>query len=270
MKLARIPASAAPCAPSKALCPLEKADGCESGTTLALYKSGCFVRQNGWGGARNRADRESDYLTAAQCHDLIDAAHHADRIGMPFNRHWTVHYERAGLSNGEAARFIGNLIKLVTDWARRHGGRIAAAWVREDGEGKGGHVHILLHLPPGMTLRGRTRRWVRLAGGWYRNRVSRVETIGPGLAASENNRPSYDVNVAAVAAYLLKGCHPTVGEQLGLDRYGEGGRVVGKRCGWTQNIGRKARGEFLAAQKGAARQQVEISAVILQHQKGIC
>jgi len=47
----------------------------------------------------------------------------------------------------------------------------------------------------------------------------------------------------AALAYLLKGASPEVALQFGLERLQPGGRVIGKRCGTSQNIGAKARGE---------------------------
>jgi hypothetical protein len=50
-----------------------------------------------------------------------------------------------------------------------------------------------------------------------------------------------DVNASNVVRYLLNAAEGDVGRELGLTRAGQGGRIIGKRCGWTQNIGRAAR-----------------------------
>lgn len=205
-----------------------------------------------WGGARNRADRTSEYLTRRQCEGLIAAADQAQCMGLPFNRHWTVHYERAGVAEIDAARFIGRLLKLAGDYARRHHGKIAAMWVRENGDGKGGHVHILLHLPASLNLRGRTARWVRLAGGTCCARVSRVRSIGRALISADNGGEHYQHNADKVQRYLLKGADAETGAALGLARHGERGLIIGKRCGRTQNIGRPG-GEACQKSKSAKR-----------------
>ena len=44
-----------------------------------------------------------------------------------------------------------------------------------------------------------------------------------------------------VLGYMLKAADADAGRLAGLDSYGIGGAVIGKRCGWTQNIGAKAR-----------------------------
>jgi hypothetical protein len=213
----------------------------ETGTALAIIDDipsvGLSPAGRGWGGARNRADRTSEYLTLRQCEGLIAAADQAQRRGLSFNRHWTVHYQKAGIAEIDAARFIGRLLKLAGDYARRHNGKVAATWVRENGDGKGGHVHILLHLPEGLELRGRTAQWVRLAGGKVTLGVSVMRSIGGTIKAAGRDDAHYRKNADVVRNYLLKGADAETGAALGLARYGERGLIVGKRCGRTQNIG---------------------------------
>lgn len=202
---------------------------------------GLIARKPGWGGARNNALRDSLFLTLAQCEKLAAAAEYAEQLGLPFNRHWTVHYESAGIDEANATAFIRRLLKLLGDYARRNGAQLAAVWCRENGKRKGGHVHILLHLPADLSLKGYTRRWVRLAGGQCRKGVSHVRSIGVNLEAAKSGSEHYRQNVANVRAYLMKGATTEAGEALGLERFGIGGPIVGKRCGWTQNIGKTRR-----------------------------
>lgn len=217
----------------------------ESGTALAIIdkipSDGSIAVRGNWGGARNRRDRTSWHLSKLQCEGLIAAAQYAEHLGLAFNRHWTVHYEKAGIADIDAAGFVGRLLKLARDHATRKQGQFTAVWVRENGEGKGGHVHILMHMPAERTLRGRTRRWVTLAGGTYRPRTSRVVSIGGRLLSADSGSEHYQHNAAAVLAYVLKGADRQTGEALSLPRSGEGGLVIGKRCGWSQNIGQQAR-----------------------------
>lgn len=210
------------------------------GDSLGPFNTG---DKRSWGGARNRADRVSWHLSQGQAVKLIEAASNAELNRLRFNRHWTVHYERAGIAESDGARFIGHLLKLASAQARRDGGQMAAIWVRENGEGKGGHVHIMLHLPAGTHLRNRTRRWIVAAGGKYRARVSRVNSIGGRLSFAElggdpMSDQHYRANAEAVLRYLLKYGNVGAGEALGLARFGEAGKVIGKRCGFTQNIGK--------------------------------
>ncbi|MBY4636821.1 hypothetical protein K5P26_06665 [Sphingopyxis sp. XHP0097] len=171
---------------------------------------------------------------------MVAAAEFALANGFPFNRHWIVHYERAQVTETAAAKFVGHLLRLASAFVRREGGQLAALWARENGEGKGGHVHILLHVPAGITLRNRTRRWIIAAGGIYRVRVSRIKVIGGTLTNANLASRRYRQNVWILVGYLLKGATTDTGAAICLNRHGEGGRIVGKRAGWTQNIGRLA------------------------------
>lgn len=196
---------------------------------------GSCPASRGWGGARLRADRVTDRLTLAQCQKLLAAARCAEQIGLPFNRHWTVHCERAGIEKQDGPRFIGHLLRLASETAKRHGGGFAAVYSRENGIGKGEHVHILMHYPVDAKLANKTRRWVEIAGGSYRRGVSKVTRIGGSLKVDPNTE-LYQVNADAVARYLLKGADEVTGAALRLKASGQFGWIMGKRCGSTQNI----------------------------------
>lgn len=198
------------------------------------------------GGPRNRRDRQSQALTLQQCQRLISGAREAKAIALPLNRMVTVHLERAGVADTEAAGAIGRLLKLYREWltkaparsakqarlskaSARRGGQAAALWVRENGPSKGSHVHILLHVPEGVNLGSRTRRWVELATSRsYKRGVVRTRTLPRGEA--------YGVNLNNVLTYMLKGASAETAATLNLPRQIPGGVVIGKRCGGTQNI----------------------------------
>lgn len=223
----------------------------QAGTRLAhihkLQGCGLVSPASGWGGARNRADRRSSCLTLAQCEGLIAAACHAERLGLRFNRHWTIHYQMAGIAEADAARFIGKLNKLVREYSTRNHGDYAAIWVRESGEGKGGHVHILMHLPARLSLKGRTRLWVRLAGGRCQSGVSYIRAVAGRLSAAESGAEQYAANAEIVRHYLMKGAAIEVRKLLGLERFPcEQGQIIGKRCGTSQNLGIAARNRLVA------------------------
>jgi len=195
-----------------------------------------------WGGARNRRDRVSHSVTLQQATNIIEAARHAVRIGLPFNRHITIHWEKAGVPDSEAAEATGRYLKLLGDWVAKLGGRIAWAWVRENGEGKGSHVHILLHLPSGFRLGAMQRRWLRRTTGKpYTARTIRTVRIAGTSKAATAATETYRVNLSAVLAYVLKGVPPGAAAALGLRDIEPGGCVIGKRAATSQNIGQKAR-----------------------------
>ena len=214
----------------------------KTGTVRAKYTDApnCDLAQpsrgskSGRGGARNRADRTSDTLSDEQALELIDATTFAITKSCAFQSHWTVHYGLAGIEPEDGARFVGKLLDLVSKQARREGGQLTAIWVRERASGKGEHVHIMLHLPDTMDLRNRTNRWIKVAGGKIVKGVSKVRSIGGrlgGVAVLSDTMLAehYRTNAENVVRHLLKGAGADIGGQLGLTRYGEAGRIIGKR-----------------------------------------
>jgi hypothetical protein len=163
-------------------------------------------------------------------------------LGMPFNRHLTVHWAMSGLEDRQAARATGSLIKLMGDWVKKRGGQFAHAWAREMGQGKGTHVHILLHLPKDTKLDHMTRRWVRRLTAKVPRGAIKTRPIGGTTSAAFSGSDWYQANLASVVAYLLKGVDAATGEVLGLDRFAAGGPIIGKRLSVSQNLLRPRRG----------------------------
>jgi len=168
---------------------------------------------------------------------MLAAMARAELAGMPLNRHWTVDYELAGIADSKGAAFIGRLLSAIRRYARARGIAFAAVWVREVGERNGAHVHIAMHLPADWNLRQLTRKWIKAAGGTYSKGISKVRSIGGGLNCAQSVPEKYWANLEALANYQLKGSAPAVANELGLSLRKLGGLIIGKRCGWTQNLG---------------------------------
>jgi hypothetical protein len=198
-----------------------------------------------WGGRRNRRDRVSYALPLAKARAIIGAAYRARAIGLPFNRHVTVHWTALGLTDADAAEATGRLAKLAADWLRTKGQQFACAWVREHdiGDGsKGSHVHILLHCPDTLPIGRMWLRWLRTVSGRpYRRGGVHTTRIGGTLNCHRSNPASYDANLDAVLAYIAKGVSPADAATLGLPKQQVGGCIIGKRAGSSQNIGAKSR-----------------------------
>lgn len=248
----------------------ENGESAATGTALANYRATLSCERpavsgslkGAWGGARNRADRSSDLLADAKVAELLDAAAFALATGRVFQRHWIVHYGKAGVQPRDGMRFVSKLLNLVSKQARREGGEMTALWVRERASDYGEHVHILLHLPADMRLHGRTRRWIeaalRHANGVFRHQYApaRPRARGSGWTKGAsmvrivagrlnkigaNNSAKHRANAANVVRYLLKSANADTGAALELTRAGCRGTIIGKRCGWTQNIGKSCR-----------------------------
>ncbi len=195
------------------------------------------------GGARNKAYRASGALTEKQCRELIEATAFSVRIGLPFNILLTIHFEAGGIGDGQAGASLRAFLKNAGDWTVKRGARMAWAFVREHGEGKGSHAHILLHVPPALrpAFTRRQRRWLQQAGVHLAKGVILSRRIGGTLRAYQQQRESYLSNLGEALGYCLKGADGDAAKVLGLTRLEPGGTIIGKRCGTSQNIGRAAR-----------------------------
>ena len=220
-----------------------------NGTALAISYAtfggaALLPSSTGRGGARNRADRESHALTTAQIANLSAAECHADKIGLPFTRMISIHWEAAGVPLAGMAKATGRFIGLMAKALARHGSGMAWLWVHENGDGKGGHSHLLAHVPAALVpvLTGLQRGWLRrITGNKYRARVIHSKPIGGRLGLEIGNPDLHAINLEAALAYVLKGASPEAASHFALERLEPGGRVIGKRCGTSQNIGAKAR-----------------------------
>jgi hypothetical protein len=222
------------------------------GTGIAItdrYKSEAHVDVkpciNGWGGKRNDRDRVSHALPLKTANAIIDAAYHAFKIDLPFNRFVTIHLERAGIADTNAAEAVGWIMRLATQWMRSKGYVIAYAWVRENDAGdgsKGSHVHIACHCPDIIPIGRMWRRWLRkVAGRPYRAKAIKSKRIGGTVNAYAVSPAVYLQNLDRVLAYMVKGVSPADAATLGLPKQQGGGRIIGKRAAWSQNIGTKSR-----------------------------
>lgn len=219
--------------------------GMEAASYRCSKSGAAFEREAGqasWGGARNCKGRSSEVIAGDKAASIIAAARHALAIGLPLNRHVTIHWERAGVPDERAAEATGRFLKLAGDWLAKQGGRFAHAWVRENGDRKGSHVHILLHLPHGRTLGQMQRGWLkRVTGKGYRKGVIVTRRIAGMANASASAPAAYGVNLAEVVGYVLKGTCPNAAAALGLERLEPGGKVISKRTATSENIGKSAR-----------------------------
>jgi len=196
------------------------------------------------GGARNRADRTSEGLSLHQCERIAAAALAAFATGTALNRFVTIHWGLAGISDARGAWATGRFIKLASDWCRTRGAPFLWLWVRENGASQGGHVHMLLYVPPdhSRAFAAMQRGWLRrVTGRPYRRGVIKTRPIGGSLRAAETVPEHYRTNLANVAEYMLKGAMLDAAEVIGLGRRESSEVVIGKRAGWCQKLVSKSR-----------------------------
>jgi len=72
-----------------------------------------------------------------------------------------------------------------------------------------------------------------------RRRTIRTTRIGGRTDTAERAPEVYLVNLQTVVGYVLKGAAADTADQLGLHRRQPGGRIIGKRAGWSVNLVRR-------------------------------
>lgn len=187
------------------------------------------------GGARNSATRTSLLLTADQCRAIIDAAAQAEAVGRPFNRFITIAWQNGGFPAQRCVRATGHFIRLVRDWARRHGYRLVWAWTQESSHKRGAHVHVLLHVPNRLVSQFRRMplAWVKRVLGRYESGVLNTQRIR-GSSTGGPMSATYRENLDRKIRYMLKASSEATASQFGLGRCNEGCLVFGKRAGVWQ------------------------------------
>jgi hypothetical protein len=199
------------------------------------------------GGARNSKDRRSEGLSGTQLDNLIAAKRHANAIGFPFNRMVTIHWEEAGLLLQDMPLATGQFIDRLKKTLERHGSRTAYLWTHEGGTIKGGHCHLLIHVPGRLVAKVTKlqRRWLRkISGKPYRKTVILSRPIGRRIGLEASNPAYHAVNLEVAFGYVGKAASQADLDAAAIDRQHEpGGLVIGKRCGTSQNIAQKARSQ---------------------------
>ncbi len=197
------------------------------------------------GGARNRANRESYALTAANISNLRAAKGHAEWIGQPFTRMITIHWESAGVPLVNMVQATSRFVDLLSKTLARHGCETTWLWVLENGDDKGGHCHLLAHVPADLVqiVTDRQKRWLRrITGKPYKKDVIFSRPVGLLLGLEESNPDLHAINLEVAFGYMCKGAPQDVLNAAGIIRaHQKNGRVIGRRCSTSQNIGPKAR-----------------------------
>jgi len=144
----------------------------------------------------------------------------------------------------DMVKATGRFIDLLTKALARHNSKTAWLWTLENGDRKGGHCHLLVHVPAALVslLTRLQKGWLRrITGKSYRARVIHSDPIGGRLGLETGNPELHAINLAVALGYILKGANAGAAEQFALARLESGGRIIGKRCATSQNIGAKAR-----------------------------
>jgi hypothetical protein len=105
---------------------------------------------------------------------LLEAPAFATKLGLPFTRMITIHWQAAGVPPDQMVRATGKFIDLLSKALARDGAKTAWLFVHENGISKGAHCHLLIHVPGRLVAKitKLQRGWLRRISGLpYRARV---------------------------------------------------------------------------------------------------
>jgi len=193
---------------------------------------------------RSSEGRRSTSLRLSEVRNIIAAAVFTAREHRPLNRHTTIHFDAAAIPDPVAA--LRRYTKLARDWLRTQGAEFAYIWVRETGDRKGEHAHLLMHIPPDLVARfaQRERRWRKRMGAKRAFRAFKSTPVGQSYRHAQvgiQHGERYRDHLEEIVSYVVKGAELRAVKALGLTRVELGGELWGKRAGMSENIGRAAR-----------------------------
>lgn len=163
--------------------------------------------------------------------------HHARRFtgarGAPLNWMVTINFGLGGVEPNEASYVLQRLLaQRFAPWLRRaavndNDLKPTYVWSLEAPHGVVS-AHLLMHLPPKLArgFRGRMTGWLKtLAGNPIPARAIHVQPIH---------------NEVGLTRYILKGIKPAWADHLEIEPIAQG-EIIGKRSGFSRNLGPSAR-----------------------------
>lgn len=176
---------------------------------------------------RYQRRRNDERLRPRQISALFEADHFAAQIGLPLNFFVSVSWYDPLLQPAEIQKRFLAATKRMWQWFRRKDCQPTWLYVHENPDDGCPNVHLLIHVPKGLRAEFR-----KSAPGWF------------GDFADFDMRPNGPDDTRLT--YMIKGTDVVTAGRYGA-RAKSQGRVEFKRCGWTQNLGAKARARRRAA-----------------------
>jgi hypothetical protein len=163
-------------------------------------------------------------ISGSAATNLKEAATFANNIGKPLNQFVTIHWYKADGAADASPRFA-RFRECAQKWLYRKGVPLTCCWVLESPKGEI-HSHMAIHLPPKL-LASFTAMLPVWVGG---NDIPGMIDVGP-------------ITTNGWRQYVLKGIGPAGWDKFNIPHRHRNsqGRIKGKRCGTSQNIGPAAR-----------------------------
>lgn len=167
----------------------------------------------------------SHYLSAAAYQDVLETAERCYYAATPLNRHFTIWLKGTDYETRPQA-FIKRLLENTRVHLKRRGHPLRYVWVLENGDYKGIHLHLLIHIPrrEQVQYKRAMKRWFAFLRVVERMKVTKVDyppyyIIGSPLGP-----------LRGVMAYFGKSIDPKATAQYNIN-HKDGGYIIGKRYG---------------------------------------
>ena len=185
------------------------------------------------------ANRTSHVIGQRPAANLLNAINLAERLGLPLTQFITINFSRTHYTADTVSAAFRSILKPFGRWMRtpkRRAGfsavQPAYVWVVEN---HGGclHVHWLVHVPEKRlaVLAAKLPAWVSRETGGLTSGAIHFEDV---------DRPH------GAGKYICKGIDPRFAPLYRID-FEYQGPVVGKRSGFTENLGPTARKRHVEA-----------------------
>jgi hypothetical protein len=178
--------------------------------------------------------RRTRHITLRQANNLVAACAFAEDIGCRLNVTIDIFWLMFSGWEEEDAKRLAKSQQRLSKWFVRRGFALVMIWVREIGANGALHTHILLHVPPWLMESGEFQfafeRSLEPEGGATHEKAILIK---PAYAPEGKLR------------YMLKGMSRADANKFGV-RASFQGEIEGKRVGFTENIGPRARAQCIA------------------------
>jgi len=176
--------------------------------------------------------------------NLIGAAAFAYWSKYPLNRFLSVNCKQGGINHSDVHEFIASFTKYISDWLRPRSVPWHAIWFLENPPPGDLNFHLLFHVPETDY-----KNFLRKYPGWLKASGLKILPKVRHLQKIQGSEPddlsmNYIRGLDQTLKYMFKGCSPETCEALEIERKDQG-FIRGKRCGFSQALGPKARAETL-------------------------
>jgi hypothetical protein len=177
-------------------------------------------------GLANEIGTLSSSLSAGQARNLLEAVLFASLIKLPLDWFVTIQWSKAAPGGRPQDRLL-RFFERAYQWLFRRQVTLAYLYVHEIGALGGLHTHVMIHMP-----RSLRKECERMMPQWLDS---------PACEGFIKAKPVEDRD--GLTEYFLKGTEAEAAKTLGILRCTDEGKIQGKRCGTSENIGHKARAQ---------------------------